>query len=450
MNRSKQEVSIVGIAILLLVAGSVSLARYSGGTGEPNDPYRISTPNDLNDIGNHVEDYNKCFVMVNDINLAQYTGTQFNTIGNIDSHFVGVFDGNGFVISNFNSSTEYSYIGLHSVFDFFEGLLEDVTLTDVNVFSIGKGGGALAGSNSGTIIDCHVTGSVSSHGHFGGLVGSNSGLINRSDFAGQASGFIELGGLCGLNNGTISNCYSSANITGVGSGVLCGLNAGTIVSCFSTGTAQGRYSAGVCGRNNSMISNCGTTVNVSGDVVGGLCADNYGTISACYAMGSVSGAETLGGLCGLNMGTISECYSTGDLSGDRNLGGLCGTNYFGEVFNSYAVGRVDGNSTAGGLVGYEEGGSYISCFWDQTLNPDVNGIGSFSDPNVIGKSTVEMMEDATFTDAGWDFVDVWGIGEGQTYPYLRKHAAGDMNKSGLVDWRDFEIFALHWLEGGEI
>jgi hypothetical protein len=71
MNRRKKEVSIVAIAILLLVTSSVSIARYSGGTGEPNDPYRISTPNDLNDIGNHAEDYNKCFVMTNDINLAQ-------------------------------------------------------------------------------------------------------------------------------------------------------------------------------------------------------------------------------------------------------------------------------------------------------------------------------------------------------------------------------------------
>ena len=47
MNRRKKEVSIVGIAILLLAAGSVSIARYNGGTGEPNDPYRIATPNDL-------------------------------------------------------------------------------------------------------------------------------------------------------------------------------------------------------------------------------------------------------------------------------------------------------------------------------------------------------------------------------------------------------------------
>ncbi len=35
MNRGKKEVSVVGIAILLLATGSVSLARYSGGNGVP-------------------------------------------------------------------------------------------------------------------------------------------------------------------------------------------------------------------------------------------------------------------------------------------------------------------------------------------------------------------------------------------------------------------------------
>jgi hypothetical protein len=89
--------------VLILVgafglAGSASAGTYSGGTGEPDDPYRIATANDLNDIGNHVEDFNKHFVMVNDIDLAEYTGTQFNIIG---PFFCGVVDGNGHAISNF-------------------------------------------------------------------------------------------------------------------------------------------------------------------------------------------------------------------------------------------------------------------------------------------------------------------------------------------------------------
>ena len=95
------KVVLVAASVFLLAAGIVS-ARYSGGDGSPQDPYRIATPNDLNDIGNHIEDFNKHFVMVNDINLAAYAGTQFNIIGpNIAERFMGVFDGNSYTISNF-------------------------------------------------------------------------------------------------------------------------------------------------------------------------------------------------------------------------------------------------------------------------------------------------------------------------------------------------------------
>jgi hypothetical protein len=101
-------------------------------------------------------------------------------------------------------------------------------------------------------------------------------------------------------------------------------------------------------------------------------------------------------------------------------------------------------------VGGDSGGSYTKCFWDSDINPDVNGIGNANDPNVIAKTTAEMMVGSTFTDAGWDFVEVWGIGENQTYPFLRVYSAGDLNHSGLVDWRDFAILAGQWLqEAGE-
>ena len=38
---------LVFALILVISAVGVSEARYSGGAGEPNDPYRIGTPNDL-------------------------------------------------------------------------------------------------------------------------------------------------------------------------------------------------------------------------------------------------------------------------------------------------------------------------------------------------------------------------------------------------------------------
>jgi hypothetical protein len=56
---------------------------------------------------------------------------------------------------------------------------------------------------------------------------------------------------------------------------------------------------------------------------------------------------------------------------------------------------------------------------------------------------------STFTDAGWDFVDTWGIVSGQTYPYLRAFsplASADLNGDGRVDLADFAMFAQQWMK----
>lgn len=86
------------------------------GTGETNNPYRIVIEEDLNDIGNHKEeDLNKHFILINDVNLVGYTGTQFNIIGaDWSNAFRGVFDGNDHKIWNFTwSSTDRNYqVGL--------------------------------------------------------------------------------------------------------------------------------------------------------------------------------------------------------------------------------------------------------------------------------------------------------------------------------------------------
>ncbi len=60
------------ILLVLLLTSSVQ-AKYSDGTGDPNDPYRIADANDMNEIGTHTEDWDAHFVLVNDVNLAKYT-----------------------------------------------------------------------------------------------------------------------------------------------------------------------------------------------------------------------------------------------------------------------------------------------------------------------------------------------------------------------------------------
>ena len=56
-----------------------------------------------------------------------------------------------------------------------------------------------------------------------------------------------------------------------------------------------------------------------------------------------------------------------------------------------------------------------------------------------------MKKESTFADAGWDFVDVWGIADNQTYPYLRQYSAADMSRDGVVNFVDFAMLADSWL-----
>jgi len=56
-------------------------AKYSGGSGEQNDPYQISTPDDIYYIGTHPADWGRYFIMTNDINALEYDQYIFNLIG---------------------------------------------------------------------------------------------------------------------------------------------------------------------------------------------------------------------------------------------------------------------------------------------------------------------------------------------------------------------------------
>jgi hypothetical protein len=115
----------------------------------------------------------------------------------------------------------------------------------------------------------------------------------------------------------------------------------------------------------------------------------------------------------MNWGTLTACYATGSVSGVDQVGGLVGENPYGSV---------------------------VSSFWDTQTSGQTTSAGG------TGKTTAEMKTLSTFTSAGWDFVEIWGIEENQTYPFLRKYLTGDLNYDGGVDFVDFAIFAQHWLE----
>ena len=84
-------------------------AKYSGGTGEPNDPYQIATAADLIALGETPTDYDKHFILTADIDLdpnlprrkvfdKALIAPTASRSGGIP--FVGVFDGNDHMVSH--------------------------------------------------------------------------------------------------------------------------------------------------------------------------------------------------------------------------------------------------------------------------------------------------------------------------------------------------------------
>ncbi|MHC4707112.1 MAG: GLUG motif-containing protein, partial [Planctomycetota bacterium] len=221
------------------------------------------------------------------------------------------------------------------------------------------------------------------------------------------------------NGYTISNfSYSSADADGIGLfRYVKGVNAeirdlGLIGPNIDVGT--GDESGPLIGvLMEGIITGCyveGGSISGNKDVGGlvGLIWD--GRITNCFTGSVVSGNESVGGLAGSNNGTIINCYSRGSVIGERIVGGLVGFNNF-TITNCYSAGSVTGTMDVGGLVG--SGGQAIASFWD------IETSGQLSSAGGTGKTTADMQVESTFTDAGWDFVDVWRTLEGFDYPRLR-------------------------------
>jgi hypothetical protein len=220
------------------------------------------------------------------------------------------------------------------------------------------------------------------------------------------------------------------NVTVTGNdyvGSLVGHSEGSVSNSYSTGSVNGQEHVGaLVGHNGGIVHNSYSSGNVIGDSrVGGLVGWNQATLSDSYSNCSVTGNWSVGGLVGDNWyysGTVSNSYSIGSVTGGSRVGGLVGVNYYGSVTYSYSIGRVTGSSQVGGLVGYNTG-TISTSFWDRvTSRTEVSDGGT-------GKTTAEMQDIHTFSDAGWDIIAVvsagirnpayiWNIVTGVTYPFL--------------------------------
>jgi hypothetical protein len=353
-----------------------SQSFLGSGSGTQADPYLIYTAEQLNNIALFPCFFDRHFKLMDDIDLADFTGTSFNII----LRFTGTFDGNGHTISNFTyTSSGTSYIGLFGYVDDPNAEIKNLGLINPNIdagtgYSVGSMVGLLGDS---TITNCYVEGgSVAGRSNVGGLVGSNNGTISSCYATASVFGDYLVGGLLGYNENSIIDCHTSGNVTGGDNsyyvGGLCGKSAGP-----HHGTDQSR------------IQNCFSKATVTGDEsVGGLIGHNGRTVTGCYSTGSVIGRDDyswrIGGLIGRNggHGSIKNCYSTGSVVGDEYVGGFVGDNE----------------------------GTVVASYWD------IETSGKTTSNGGIGLTTGEMQMASTFVC--WGYEPVWTIDEGLYYPRL--------------------------------
>jgi hypothetical protein len=299
-------------------------AQYSGGTGEPNDPYQIATAEDLMLLGVSPYDYDKHFIMTADIDLdpnlpgrkvfdgaviapeaiSAFLPVLFQFKGR---PFTGVFDGNGHTISHM-TITGKGYPVKHYLALF--GQLEH----GAEVFNLGL-----------KAVDVNGMGD-----YIGGLVGHSRGESVK-----------------------ITNCYSTGAVTGSG--------------------WYFRYIGGLvgCNRLSSSITTSYSTCTVNGsDYVGGLVGFNSGNIDTSYGTGTVSGDSYVGGLVGSNEGSITNSYSTGMVTGNEDFGGLVGSNnYGGNISSSFWDMETSGQTTSDGGNGkttaeMQTAGTFLDAGWN--------------------------------------------------------------------------------------
>jgi hypothetical protein len=462
---------------------------YYGGHGTQENPYEIWTAGQMNEIGANPNDWDAHFVLMNDINMADYTYTTAliaPVIFEEDSvdfgpviPFTGVFDGNSHTIEGLTIEGQGG-LGLFGVV-YEGGEVTNLGMVDVNISGSSFVGG-LVGRNGDLLWNGDS------------WVSTEGGIVNNCYTTGIVTGLIEgncIGGLVGFNYiGYISNCYSDVDIVtadyfsmvgglvGITFGEVEGPNQSQVLNCYATGTITGGGSnisggyGGLAGVNSAGVirdSFSLSEISLGGEArdVGGLVGSNgslKSIISNCYSQGTVTcgiDSSRVGGLVGNSNGRIENSYAMVSVNGVDKVGGLVGQNYYsgypstGNIIKCYAAGEVTGVTNTGGFTGADTDGLYVSCFWDSNVNPDVNGIGNGSDPNVIGKTTAEMKTRSTFTDAGWDFVgevlngpnDVWRLCEDDVnYPKLSwQFALGDFNCPDGVDVNDLMVVCEQWL-----
>ena len=298
-------VTVAGIvaAQTAWAAGTVSFPTTSGGSGTSDDPYKISSTADLDqlaaDVNSGTNYKDVYFIVTQDIAYTHKangedgadTENNYTPIGR-GKYFQGYFDGNGKTISGIRiylNYTEYqlTFFGPFGLFGRIGSTAEvkNVTLSDTRIAS-GSVGGIVGSNGGGKVTNCHVTNTVEIQGigdvtQHGGIVGYN-GYLNE-EIKGIVSGCIceakftnctgMVGGIAGSNDGILENNF----VIGVTIPAIEDNTRGAIVARNIESTLTNNYYTACTVAGTANATNVGVGVNGYYQPVGDV-AENNGAL----------------------------------------------------------------------------------------------------------------------------------------------------------------------------
>lgn len=292
---------------------------FTGGSGTKDDPYLVSTPDQLNAIRQGLD---KHYKLANDIDLSAWGdwmpigGEELERHGD-PTPFTGSFDGAGHVIRGMTITgkradyqREDQALGFEAhcfgLFAHVKGreekvapgdAYEDVTLGGVSDLGVVDFNINIDASDMLNGMNPPIIGAVAAQAENARIVGcwSNGGTAQTSP-----SGTV--GGIVGsAKNATIRACWNGSALSGESVGGIAGASRDTWFGhCFNAGALNGEQACG--------ISFCRSFV------AKGTEKKDLGAILYCYNSGAISGGLTVGvGLAD----TIDNVYNAGALSGQE-------------------------------------------------------------------------------------------------------------------------------------
>lgn len=314
---------IFTLLVLMMMAPWVGWGqeKFSGGTGTEDDPYLISSSDDLKSLAESVnggEFYiEKYFELTQDIDLKGNEENQWTPIGIYSSKesdrkpFCGIFDGKNNVISGLfiNEDLNNNEAEIKDSFGLFGNISYNAKVKNLTVKGKITAAGIIGGICGYANLGCQIENCCSE-------VSIEGTGLKEQDYVEDELAtpptlnynppMLSIGGICG----SISNLNARDDV-GTSFIKKCH-NRGTICVAFSN-VAEYKYEEEELGTFLYNMACVGGIVGGSSSLVDILDSYNEGNITVKGENNVV--AYTVGGVCGLNLSSsIENCYNIGDIS----------------------------------------------------------------------------------------------------------------------------------------